>query len=87
VAVFSEDLGVGKPDQSIFVEACRQAGQQPSKCIHIGDNLVADVQASHQSGLRSVWVDRLGKKSDFPAQRITSLAQLGRVLDGEVRCS
>jgi putative hydrolase of the HAD superfamily len=87
VAIFSEDLGVGKPDQSIFVEACRQAGQQPAKCIHVGDNLVADVQASHQSGLRSVWVDRLGKKSDLPAQRITSLAQLERVLDGEVRCS
>src|SRR6476469_815546 len=51
----------------------KRAGQHPSKCAHVGDNLGADVQASHQSGLRSVWVDRLGKNSDFPAQRITSL--------------
>ncbi len=87
VAVFSEDLGVGKPDQRIFVEACKQAGQQPSKCIHVGDNLVADVQASHQLGMRPVWVDRIGKVSEAPAARITSLAQLGRVLDGEVRCA
>ncbi len=87
VAVFSEDLGVGKPDQGIFVEACRQAGQQPSKCIHVGDNLVADVHASHKSGMRPVWVDRLGKMSEVPAARITSLAELGRVLDGEFCCA
>ena len=84
VAVFSEDLGVGKPDQRIFAEACRQAGQEPSRCIHVGDNLVADVQASEQLGMRPVWVDRLGTKSDVPAQRITSLAELPRVLQGEL---
>jgi putative hydrolase of the HAD superfamily len=84
VAVFSEDVGVGKPDPRIFAEACRQAGQEPSRCIHVGDNPIADVQASHESGMRPIWVDRLGKKTDLPAQRITSLAQLARVLEGEV---
>jgi len=83
VAVFSEDLGVGKPDRRIFLEACRQAGQEPSRCIHVGDNVVADVQASQLSGLRPVWVDRLGKKGEVPAQRIASLAELPRVLDLE----
>jgi putative hydrolase of the HAD superfamily len=87
VTVFSEDLGVGKPDQRIFLEACKQAGQEPSRCIHVGDNVVADVQASHESGMRSIWVDRMGKKCEVPAQRVKSLAELPRALDGEVRCA
>jgi putative hydrolase of the HAD superfamily len=72
--VFSEDVGLGKPDRSIFLEACRQAGKNPAECVHIGDDTVADVAASHALGLRAVWLDRLGVAScPVPARRITSL--------------
>jgi putative hydrolase of the HAD superfamily len=74
VLVFSEDVGLGKPDHSIFLEACRQAGKNPADCVHIGDDLVADVTASHELGMQAVWLDRLGVSScPVPARRITSL--------------
>jgi len=74
VLVFSEDVGVGKPDRRIFLEACGQAGKNPTECAHVGDDLVADVTASHALGIRAVWLDRLGVSScPVPARRITSL--------------
>jgi len=74
VLVFSEDVGLGKPDRGIFLEACRQAGKNPTECAHIGDDLMADVSASHALGMQAVWLDRLGVSScPVPEQRITSL--------------
>src|SRR5579885_1129488 len=39
VMVYSEDVGLGKPHASIFLEACRRAGDSPQQCFHIGDNV------------------------------------------------
>lgn len=84
VMVFSEDVGVGKPDPRIFVEACRRAGQPPSQCVHIGDDVVADIHASHALGIRPVWVDRWGRNGEpVPGRRVTSLDELARALEDE----
>ena len=84
VTVFSEDTGRGKPDPSIFREACRQAGKDPAECVHVGDDLTNDIHASHALGIRPVWVDRIGsEKSGVPARRITSLAELDSVFQEE----
>src|SRR5260221_10540914 len=84
VTVFSEDTGLGKPHPSIFQEACRQAGQEPENCIHVGDDLTNDMHASHALGIHPVWIDRLGAVKDaVPGRRITSLVQLANVLEEE----
>ena len=84
VTVFSEDTGRGKPDPSIFREACRQAGKNPSECVHVGDDLKNDIHASHALGIRPIWVDRIGSVKDgVPGRRITSLADLESVLQEE----
>jgi putative hydrolase of the HAD superfamily len=86
VTVFSEDVGLGKPDPGIFEEACRLAGAKPRDCVHVGDDLTNDVHASHALGIRPVWIDRLGTASaGVPCSRITSLAQLTAALRTEVR--
>lgn len=77
VLVFSEDVGFGKPHRSIFLEACRQAGQPAAECVHIGDDLAADVVGSHALGMQSVWLDRLTvSECPFPARRINALNEL-----------
>ena len=43
VMVYSEDVGLGKPSPTIFLEACRRAGDSYERCVHIGDDLEADV--------------------------------------------
>lgn len=80
VTVFSEDTGRGKPDPSIFREACRRAGKAPADCVLVGDDLTNDIHASHALGIRPVWVDRIGSAKDgVPGRRITSLAELESV--------
>jgi len=78
VLVFSEDVGLGKPSPRIFFEACRRAGAEPSSCTHVGDDLIADVAASHALGIRAVWLDRSGREPNpVAARRITSLLEFG----------
>lgn len=81
VMVFSEDTGFGKPHPSIFREACRRAGQEANSCVHIGDDLTNDVFASHELGMRPVWVDRYDRRTEVPGRRITGLHELCTVLD------
>ena len=77
VLVFSEDVGLGKPAAEIFLEACKRAEAAPADCIHVGDDLFADVGGSHQLGIQPVWLDRFGtEKAEVPARRITTLLDL-----------
>lgn len=77
VFVFSEDVGRGKPHPSIFLEACRRAGDKPAECVHIGDDVMADVNASHALGIKPIWLDRTGAgECDAFATRITTLRDL-----------
>jgi putative hydrolase of the HAD superfamily len=85
VLVFSEDVGLGKPHPGIFLEACRRAHADPAQCVHIGDDLVADVSGSFELGMRAIWLDRLGtSQCALPVQRIGNLRELQSVLTQDV---
>lgn len=60
VMVYSEDVGLGKPAHSIFREACRQAGDSYDRCVHIGDDLEADVAPSRALGMSGIHLSRTG---------------------------
>lgn len=55
-----DTLGVGKPDPSVFVEACRRLGTEPHRTAYVGDELDVDAVAAARAGLIGVWVDRPG---------------------------
>jgi putative hydrolase of the HAD superfamily len=77
VFVCSEDVGRGKPHPSIFLEACRRAGDDPAECVHIGDDVVADIEASQALGIMPVWLDRSGTGTcSIPAKKIRTLCEL-----------
>jgi putative hydrolase of the HAD superfamily len=81
VLEFSEDLGLGKPHHGIFLAACRQAGEDPARCIHVGDDVAADVMGSRALGMQAVWLDRHAiLQCPIPAPRITALSELPNVL-------
>jgi putative hydrolase of the HAD superfamily len=85
VMVFSEDVGLGKPAPAIFMEACRLAGDDPADCIHIGDDLTCDIEASQALGLTPIWVDRSGAEQSPPAiTSISSLSALHTVLESRL---
>ena len=58
VVVFSQDVGVEKPDPAIFGIACRQAGCEPADLMHVGDSLQSDVAGANAAGAVSVWLNR-----------------------------
>lgn len=77
VLVFSEDAALGKPHPGIFLEACRRAGKDPAECAHIGDDPLADIEASHALGMTAIWLDRCHAAGcSVPARRITTLRDL-----------
>jgi len=88
VLVFSEDVGLGKPHHSIFLAASNQAGEDPARCIHVGDDLTADVMGSQALGIEAVWLDRHAIfECPIPVPRITALSELGNVLGRKPRSS
>lgn len=80
VMVFSEDVGLGKPAAQIFLEACRRAGDAPEQCLHIGDNVEADVFASRALGIRGIHLSRAGSVPASPPV-ISTLRDLAAVMN------
>lgn len=52
--IFSNEVGVAKPDPKIFTEAAALLGVAPSAITHVGDNFVADYQGATRAGMQAV---------------------------------
>ena len=55
--VFSDEVGVRKPEAAIFEASLEHLGLRPEEVVHVGDDLQADVAGSKALGLRAVWFD------------------------------
>ena len=82
--VISGEVGIAKPDASIFAMAMRKMDVQPKDVWHIGDNPDTDVAGARAAGLTAVWLNREGiarKESDpEPHFEIGTLASLPGIL-------
>jgi putative hydrolase of the HAD superfamily len=65
--VVSADLGIAKPDASVFQHAVGQLGVDSADAVMIGDSIAKDVDGALAAGLGAVWVNRNG--SSVPADR------------------
>jgi HAD superfamily hydrolase (TIGR01509 family) len=54
VMLFSEEVGVPKPEPEIFLQACRLLEVEPFDTMFVGDNLVTDVQGAANVGMTTV---------------------------------
>jgi HAD superfamily hydrolase (TIGR01509 family) len=52
--VYAADVGVRKPGAEMFLRACAEAGVEPAGVLHVGDDLVADVQGAAAVGMTTV---------------------------------
>ena len=55
-SAFSDETRVRKPDAAIFHGALRALGAEPEHAIHVGDDLVLDVEGARAAGMRVVQV-------------------------------
>jgi putative hydrolase of the HAD superfamily len=58
--VHAEDVGGAKPGPEPFARALELAGGDPSRWVHVGDDLEIDVAGAQAFGMRGVWVNRHG---------------------------
>ena len=60
VILIEGELGYGKPDHVVYLEALRRLGVAATDAWMVGDHIEFDVGAPQRLGLRGVWVDRAG---------------------------
>ena len=54
-------VGWEKPHGSIFAHALAVVGVAPTRAVHVGDSLHADVQGARQAGMQPLWLRRDGE--------------------------
>lgn len=59
--VAAEDVLHGKPAPDVFLAAARQVGVAPSRCVVVED-APAGVEAGRRAGMRTIGVERSGKR-------------------------
>jgi HAD superfamily hydrolase (TIGR01509 family) len=75
VITLSYEHGYAKPHPSIFNATAMRLGAEPRRCLHVGDDPVADVWGARNAGMRAVYVKRNGLEAedDVVIQRLTEL--------------
>jgi putative hydrolase of the HAD superfamily len=77
--VFSDEIGVRKPDPAIFLGALKAVGGNPATAIHVGDDGMLDVGGARAAGMRVIQVTSASLKAlggRRPDAVITSLSAL-----------
>ncbi|MBP5281970.1 MAG: HAD family hydrolase [Lachnospiraceae bacterium] len=57
----SEDAKSYKPRKELFELALRETGLNPEEVIHIGDSMSSDVKGAGALGIKTLWLNRVGK--------------------------
>ncbi|KAH9636642.1 hypothetical protein HF086_003460 [Spodoptera exigua] len=79
----SGDLPWEKPDQHIFLEACKMLNVEPRMCIMVGDKLETDIKGGKEAELGgTVWIplQKDMEASDLPDFTIDKVTELPEVL-------
>ena len=80
-ALSARELGVGKPSPLAFAEACRRAGTEAARTLHIGDDGLLDIDGALAAGLQAAWLRRpslphVAQPLGQPQHVVASLAEL-----------
>jgi HAD superfamily hydrolase (TIGR01549 family) len=76
----SADLGVAKPDERIFADACSRLGVPADRVLHVGDTLSDDYLGGKASGLLVALLDRHPGVESRAARVIHTLDELPGML-------
>jgi len=74
------EAGAAKPDPAIFHLAFARTCVDPAEALHIGDDPVRDIAPAQALGMRTVWVNRVGRFWPEPQRppdaAVTELSEL-----------
>jgi FMN hydrolase / 5-amino-6-(5-phospho-D-ribitylamino)uracil phosphatase len=79
-AYSSADVGISKPAPDMFHAALRHCGVSADQTIHVGDNLVDDIQGASSIGIHTIWTnhadDELHDATHHPTEIVLHLNDL-----------
>ncbi len=79
--VVSADLGVAKPDPSVFEHALSELGSCKDLAVMVGDSVPKDVEGALSAGLGAVWVNRGGSSSATARDDLVEISTLSELPD------
>ncbi|KAB8135705.1 HAD family hydrolase [Gracilibacillus oryzae] len=79
--ITSSQLGVSKPDITIFQQACHQANVNINECYYIGDRMETDAIPSKNAGMKGIWINRNDRTSHLDVHVIHSLNELDAIIN------
>jgi putative hydrolase of the HAD superfamily len=82
--VHAEDAGAAKPAAAPFRRAAELVGRDPRHWVHVGDEIVTDVEGAQAYGMLAVWLNRANRPAPpgaRPDAVISSLHDLPDVVD------
>jgi 2-haloacid dehalogenase len=85
LVVTAHDAGSYKPAHGHWKAFAERSGADPARHVHVAASLFHDIAPAAELGIPSVWINRLGEKSNLPrAAELPDLAGLPEVLAGLV---
>jgi putative hydrolase of the HAD superfamily len=78
--IFSDEVGIRKPDPEIFHLAAHKLRVRPREAVHIGDNLKSDVWGAKNAGFRAIYLSGTEGHDKIAEKDSKSLVILSRSL-------
>ncbi|HTL53697.1 MAG TPA: HAD-IA family hydrolase [Planctomycetota bacterium] len=60
----AENLGYSKINPKFYTTVARRMNLDPTRCLHVGDKLDADITSARQAGYQAIWINRNAKPSN-----------------------
>ena len=84
-AFSAADVAASKPNPKMFNRVLKQTQLKPENSVHVGDNLVDDIEGAANAGFFSIWVNLKSEKAQgdqaIPTQTVTKLSEIPAALD------
>ena len=79
--ITSKDANAEKPHSKIFIKALEKANVPAKNCIHVGDQIISDINGARNAGITPILIDRDNIHNNFKeCKRITSLSELLKLI-------
>lgn len=72
----SEDAKSYKPRKELFEFALKSTGLSAEQVVHIGDSLSSDVKGASAVGIKSIWINRIGREVPHGIVAVENLLQV-----------
>lgn len=76
IELYSDEVGLCKPNPAIFGELCHRVGVSPEKTLFIGDNFEADYLGALNCGMKAVWLSGHPRPNVVSAVNVSEALQL-----------